>query len=430
MTLLVLHRNPLNDFPYDRWLADHPGGVVLLADRSRIELFGEQVPTGNGGYRHLEVLDDYDDSVLRRAVELARAHRVTRVLALHEGDLERAAVLRETLSLPGPRPADVLPFRDKVVMKQRLRAAGVDVAEHTVPADMARARAFAERHGLPLVFKARDGFGSRGLRIVRTAEELSAVLAREYGPGRAAREDLLLEAFVPGRMCHVDGLVVAGHPVFAWPSQYQYDLASFGSDPGPRIDLTLEPDDPLTDRLLDLTERALKALDPPADYAFHAEVFHTPDDRLVVCEIACRPGGARIREVMTAVFGVNPAEGAARAAVGLPIPVAGGRLAPRRMAGQVLMMKRPGNVRAVPEPPQESWVEFCGVFARPGQSIPPAAGSADFLAAAVVSAPTRQLCEQRLRALGTRLQEQIVIDAPESAPDTFAVATRSSGGCV
>ncbi|MDV6289120.1 hypothetical protein R2F25_18820 [Streptomyces sp. UP1A-1] len=120
MSVLVLHRFPLDPFPYDRWLADHDGGVVMIAARDCVERGGEQVPEGHGGYRHLEIVDSFDDDedITRRALALARRHGVTRVIAHHEAELLRAALLRERLGLPGPRREDVLPFRDKVLMKR------------------------------------------------------------------------------------------------------------------------------------------------------------------------------------------------------------------------------------------------------------------------------------------------------------------------
>ena len=60
MSVLILHRNPLEPFPYDQWLAGYDGDVVVLAARDKIELFGEEVPTGHLGYARLEVLDHFD----------------------------------------------------------------------------------------------------------------------------------------------------------------------------------------------------------------------------------------------------------------------------------------------------------------------------------------------------------------------------------
>ncbi|WP_169982249.1 hypothetical protein [Microbispora sp. H10836] len=436
MSVVIVHRNPLEPFPYDRWLRDYEGPVVILAARDRFEPFGERVPEGDLGYTRLELFD-HDDQVAGRVARLAAEYGATHLIGEHEADVLRVAALREELGLPGPRAADVLPFRDKALMKEHAARAGVEVAPHTVPGSVADVLAFADLHGFPLVVKNRAGFNSVGLRILRDRDALTAFLAETYGSqrderrdeqgnlrGAEQRDDLLLEAYVPGRMCHVDGLVVDGEVVLAWPSQYQYELASFGTDPGSRVDLALDPGDPLTGRLLELTGRTLAALRRPGgrlrDHAFHAEIFHTPDDRLVLCEIACRSGGGKIREVFHTLFGVNLAECSIRAQLGLPLPDVervvrpGRRPEPARMAGQVLMMKRPGLIHALPDAPREPWVEHFWLYAEAGQVVPPASGSADFLTVAIASAPTRAECERRLRSLGARLEEQVRIGAVPS----------------
>ncbi|MFE3637048.1 hypothetical protein [Streptomyces sp. NPDC059168] len=423
MSVLVLHRNPLRPFPYHDWLSGHDGDIVVLAARDKIESAGEELPDGDLGFARLEVFDDFDDeSVDARALQLAGEFRVTHVVALHEADVQRAARLRERLGLPGAWSADVRPFRDKALMKRLAVEGGAEVATHVVPHTAEQVREFAAEHGFPLVLKARDGYNSIGLRVLRDRDGLEACLAEAcQGPPQAGvlRDDVLLEKFVPGRMCHVDGLVAHGRMATAWPSQYQYELSSFAADPGPRVDVTLDEDDPLTPRLLALAEQVLAALTPKGSrlvhHAFHMEVFHTPDDRLVLCEVACRSGGAKIREVFFTLFGVHLAEFATRAEAGLPLPGFEGAAdggpppRPRCMSGQVLTMKRPGLVRALPEPPGDPWVEGFWLFAEPGQVIDVASGSADFLTAAVASAPSRAECERRLRELGARVQARTEI---------------------
>lgn len=417
--LLIIHRNPLEPFPYRSWLPDHTGDIVVLANREKIELAGEKVPDGNLGYTRLEVHDDFDSPEFEaRALELMAEHRITGVTVLHEGDMDLAARLRQRSGLRGPWQDDVKPFRDKALMKTRAQASGIEVAAWVQPRTADEARAFAEAEGFPLVFKERSGFNAIGLRILRDEASFEESLTEAYAAGD--RDDVLLEAFVPGRMCHVDGVVRDGRLAMAWPSQYQYDLSSFASDAGPRIDLTLDEDDPVTPRLLDLAERVLAALAPEGsrlrDHAFHMEVFLTPDDRLVLCEIACRPGGAKIREVFHSLFGVHLGEYAVRADAGHPLHEAvrrgddpAGLPRPRHMAGQLLMMKRPGLVRELPAVPDEPWLDGFWLYAEEGQVIAPASGSSDFLAAAVGTAPDRTECERRLRELGEWVREHSVI---------------------
>ncbi|MER6671781.1 hypothetical protein [Streptomyces sp. NPDC000983] len=437
MSVLVLHRNPFAAFPYRRWLdgdapglgerTPYPGDVVVLAARDKILSAGEPLPSAaDHDLTHLELFDTLDDpAVPSRALALAERHRVTHVIAHHEADIALAARLRERLGLDGAWSADIAPFRDKALMKSLARRAGIEVAAHAVPPHAAEARDFAARHGLPVVLKNREGYNSIGLTVVTDQDTLESQTARAYRDG--PRRDLLIEAYVPGRMCHVDGLVVDGRTVAAWPSQYQYDLASFGVDPGPRVDLTLDVDDPLTPRLLALVERTLAALKPAGSrlrtHAFHAEVFHTPDDRLVLCEIACRSGGAKIREVFEVLFGIRLAVHVTRAEAGLGLPEVHGAvderglLRPRGMSGQVLTMKRPGLVRSLPAVPDEEWVRGFWLFAEEGQVIAPASGSADFLTATVGSAPTRAECERRLRDLGARVHAATkIVPVPEDRP--------------
>ncbi|PPK65650.1 hypothetical protein V5P93_005119 [Actinokineospora auranticolor] len=412
MSVLVVHRNPFEPFPYGSWLADYPGEVIVLAARDRILAAGEAIPADHPGVTRLELLPDFSDEeeLFRIALALAEKFEVSAVVAHHEGDVLVAARVREHLGLAGAWPADVLPYRDKALMKRMLVAAGIEVAEHAVVRAPEEVWEFADEHGYPVVVKDVAGYNAIGLRILPERADLVPF-----------PEPVLVEAFVPGRMCHVDGLVVGGRIVLAWASQYQYELSSFGTDPGARIDLTLDVDDPLSARLLALAERTIAALRLTngrlTEHAFHAEVFHTPDDRLVVCEIGSRPGGAKIREVAAAIFGVNLGEYVTRAQVGLDLPLLADTLAggppprPARMSGQVLMMKRPGAVRSVPEPPTEPWVSRFWRYAEPGGVIPPAAGSADFLLAAVATGADRAEAESRLRALGARFEAETVIEA-------------------
>jgi hypothetical protein len=103
MSVLILHRNPFEPFPFGRWLHDYPGEIVVLASRDKLAPFGEEVPTGNHGFTHLELLDDFEDEglVRARALKLADEYGARHVVAHHEGDIILAAWLRECLGLDG-----------------------------------------------------------------------------------------------------------------------------------------------------------------------------------------------------------------------------------------------------------------------------------------------------------------------------------------
>lgn len=419
MSVLILHRGSLEAAPYDRWLREYQGDLLLLASREHLEALGERVPAVHG-YTRVEALDGYHVSgrVEARALSLAREYQVEYVVAAQERDMERAAQLREILDLPGQRLESAVPFRDKLVMKSLVRDAGLPVAPFADVECAVDVVAFAEQHGFPMVLKPRNGGGSIGLRIVESREDLDRYLAEEFDLYLAGQPNLMAEAYVPGKMCHVDGLVVDGEVVFACPSQYQYALATFAVDHGPRLDVTLDPGSALAQRLLAFTDGVLGALPAPSHFPFHAEVFHTPDDELLLCEVACRPGGAGIRDVMATLYGIDPMEYWMRAQVGLDLPgVDGGaRMTPRCMAGQLLLMKRPGRVVEVPPRADFPWIEKQRTYVHPGQELGPSTYSGDFMASFVVSAPTRTECETRMHTLAAWYSSHLKIATPASLP--------------
>jgi hypothetical protein len=413
VTVLVLHhRGSLAACPYDQWLADYPGDVLLLCSRDHLELAGEGLPAAPHGYRHAEALTGYETEgrLEARVRELDAAYGISHIVNCQEMDLERAAQLREILGLPGQRLDSVVPYRNKLVMKDVLCAAGVPVAAYRAVECVTDVVAFAREHGFPLVVKPRASAGSVDVRIVRSAAELAALLADGLGLYGSPRSSLLVEAFVPGSMFHVDGLAVDGKVLFSWPSEYLFVEAEFAVDRAGRVDVTLDRTDPLAGRLLTFADEVLAALPDPGTFAFHVEVFRTPDDSLVLCEVTCRTGGTAIREVLRGLFEVDINEWWVRASVGLPLPALSSPLTPGPAAGQVFFTKWPGTVRALPGPPPFPWVVKAAVAVRPGQVVRTSAYTSDALAFFVVTAPDRAETERRLRAVETWFLSELVLE--------------------
>ncbi|URN18230.1 MULTISPECIES: ATP-grasp domain-containing protein [Streptomyces] len=418
MSLLILHRGSLRANRYAEWLADFGGDVVLLASQEKLDAVKEELRPTADGFLHAEAITGYDLSgrLESRALELAEKYDVQHVFASNEYDLERAALLREILRIPGQGSDSAQAFRDKVLMKEAALAGGVPVAPYRTVECAADVHAFAADHGFPLVVKPRNAAGSVGTTVVRTPEELDELVALRMTADQG-RPNLLVEAFVPGGMCHVDGLVLDGEVVLAWPSRYLDALVSFPVG-GILADVSLDPDDPLAARLLALCDRLMSAMPTPPNCAFHIEVFHTPDDRLVLCEVASRTGGAKIKETIEVMFGVDLTEAWLRAEVGLEPPRAlrgPRRPRPRTMAGSLLMLSRPGLVRDVPRTADFPWAERYELLVEPGQRLDPAAFCGDVIASLVVSAPDRRECERRLGLARRWFEDAAVIDPPPHA---------------
>lgn len=396
MTILVLHRSSLAANPYHTWLAELDEPLVLLASAEQLALLGERLPE-HPPYVHAEALGDYDHGphVAKRAAELIEEFGVRQIVATQEVDIERAAVLRERFGLPYQRPDTAVAYRDKWEMKRAAIRAGIAVAPHALLRSAADLTAFAGAEGLPVVVKPRRGAGSIGLSVLRSAEQVAAWGESTELTGADGEPGWLAEAYVSGSMCHIDGVVLDGKLATMWPSQYLYTLADYTDRKG-RVDIALDVHDPMAERLVDFGERLLESFGGPEHFAFHIEVFRTGDDELVLCEAACRAGGAGVRDVQRAMFGFDPAEYPVRRQFGLPVAFEG-RRDPSPLAGQLLFTKRPGILRGLPDPAtMPDAVTRYQHFAQIGDAVPEASHSGDFLAAFIVTGDDRADLQARI----------------------------------
>lgn len=319
MNTLVFTSRTLDELDYVAALKDTGGKLFAIVDeekfspgdRERFPGFSEIIPVanfGNGGIAEKE------------ALALHRREGFGRIVAIAEYDMLRAAKLREHLGLAGQGYESTLAFRDKVKMKERLAAAGIPVPRFRrvdTPLDVL---AVVEQCGLPVVVKPFRGAGASETRVVRTQEDLDEVLSTGLTFAPFIPSYFEVEEFIEGVMYHVNGVWQRDRSVFIWPSKYlrlPSIIDELGVIDGQQLAYQVTPDDPLNRRLCELTDRVMAALPDPGNAVFHAEIFHTPDDRLVVCEIASRPGGGRIAPLYRQAFGLELYACAARAQAGL-----------------------------------------------------------------------------------------------------------------
>jgi len=129
-------------------------------------------------YLQVPRLLDRED-VLTRVHSWLRGREVDLVLANWEVLVETAAALRVRLGLPGMRPDTVLGFRDKQIMKERVRAAGLRTPRSRRARTVAEVKAAAAEIGYPMIIKPVDGAGSADTYRVDSDAELDVALARQ-----------------------------------------------------------------------------------------------------------------------------------------------------------------------------------------------------------------------------------------------------------
>lgn len=245
----------------------------------------------------LDVVESLDDiAAVSQEVEqiLALHGPPVQVIALNEGDLLTAAVLRERLGLAGDHRTDVEPFRDKLRMAE-VAAGQLGVRVLPTAAVDAGAQRLLKEVGLPLVVKPRYGTASRGVRVLRTTDEVRRHVGHEPEP-------MIAQAFCAAPTRHLDGWWDGTRIVVGTASVYTSNCSEFGPD------LALGsfelPPGPEEDRLMTAAAGILAAFAPSRELVFHLELFDDGDE-LTFLEIGARAGGAEIPFIWRELRGID-----------------------------------------------------------------------------------------------------------------------------
>lgn len=126
---------------------------------------------------------------------------------LSENETFAAAVEAAGLVWIGPPPEAIAQLGDKVKARAIARKVGAPLLPSLDDGAVTheQVRAFAEVHGLPVIIKAQNGGGGRGMRIVRTMEEIEPlIVAAEREAGLAfGRPECFVEVYAE-RARHVE----------------------------------------------------------------------------------------------------------------------------------------------------------------------------------------------------------------------------------
>ncbi|HEX8422740.1 MAG TPA: ATP-grasp domain-containing protein, partial [Pyrinomonadaceae bacterium] len=251
--------------------------------------------------------DASPDHFIHAATQIARHYKLARVVALEEFDVITAGLIREHLRLDGMTSAEARMFRDKLAMRGAAQAAHVNVPEFVHVLNYAELRDFMERVPAPWVLKPRTDVSAHGIKKVHDAEQvwraIDALDARERLSEQSSF--YLLERYVAGEVYHVDSIVSGGRVVFAGVSAYGRPPMNVAHEGGVFISYTLEREHDDRNKLLEINQQVIDALDLKSS-ATHAEFIKSAaDGEFYFLEIAARVGGAYIAETLEAASGLN-----------------------------------------------------------------------------------------------------------------------------
>ncbi|MCA9588874.1 MAG: ATP-grasp domain-containing protein [Myxococcales bacterium] len=284
---------PAEMIGFVRGLAEVGVGVWGVGDTPRENLSDRVKPYLVDYLTVPRILDEGD--VMERVSNWLRGMHVDRVFTHWEPLVMLAARLRERWGTPGMSVDTARRFRDKELMKERLREAGLRVPRSRRVRNAAEVHAAVEEIGYPLVLKPIAGAGCANTYAVRSAQELDTALSRLGNNVSEAS----CEEYIEGEELTYDTICMRGEPKMENVSVYL---------PKPLEASTVEWLSPMSVSIRDLSQprvspgvtlgRAVLGALGMDDGFTHMEWYRTPSGEAVFGEIACRAGGAGLVDQM------------------------------------------------------------------------------------------------------------------------------------
>ncbi|MFJ8047966.1 ATP-grasp domain-containing protein [Streptomyces luteogriseus] len=122
----------------------------------------------------------------------------TAVASFSEKDQDKAAHVAQALGLTWHSPETVTLVHDKVAMRQRLRAAGVDTTRNALAASADDVVAFGATYGWPVVVKPVQGTASSGVTVVEGPDQVPDAWSWAAGAEWVETPDVLVEEYLSG----------------------------------------------------------------------------------------------------------------------------------------------------------------------------------------------------------------------------------------
>jgi hypothetical protein len=238
------------------------------------------------------IMDEED--VIARVSSWLRGRSVDRILANWEPLVVVAARLRERFGMPGMSVDAVRGFRDKQLMKERVAAAGLRVPRAQRVRSVKEVWSALEVTGFPAIIKPISGAGSADTYKVESAKDMERVL-----PHMVHVAEAICEEFIDGEEYTYDTASIDGAPAYESVTRYLPNALEMRSNEwiSPIMLSVRDLAQPHIVRGMELGRQVLRTLGM-GDGMTHMEWFLTSGGEVVFGEVACRPGGACVVDMM------------------------------------------------------------------------------------------------------------------------------------
>jgi biotin carboxylase len=248
-----------------------------------------------------------------QAIEFAQRSRPDGVLTItSDRAVVAVASVAEALGLPGIGVDVALGLTNKVVMRRRLEAAGIEQPRFGSAHTLEEAREACEHVGFPLVIKPADSGGQRGVFRLDSVASLDELFPQSLELSRTG--EVIVEEFVEGTEMNSMAIVRDGVVM-------HLTLSDRHRPPGPGFAVGWIHAYPAglneegTARAEEMIDRTAAALGLRTGIIF-PQLIAQPDGRILMIEVAARIPGGQMADLVWHAVGVDLVEVALRFALG------------------------------------------------------------------------------------------------------------------
>ena len=394
-----------------------PGQLGLLESARKRELYviAADRDSGAPGFPLADrraLISAEDETALER---LAAAEQIDGVIAPGiDWSVAIAARISSKLGLPHPLSMESAQLAvSKLKQRERFAEAGLPFARYAVATRGEEAKTAAAELGFPLVVKAPDRQGQRGLALARGLEELGPAVERAL---HASRSGLcMIEQLEPGREATVIGFSLDGR-------YHALAVTDRRSATAPAFGVSLEHSWPSSlseselARTIDIAGRATAALGIEQGPSYVQVIVGERGPLLV--ELAARLGGGHEAELIEAALGIELNELALAAALGETIdpralvsqPLAGGACTRFLIAPEGELVA----VHGVEEASALEGVKRIRLYREPGFAFTPFRSRSDRAGAVLTLGPDRERAVERAHEAADLIRFEVAGASSES----------------
>lgn len=309
----------------------------------------------------------------------------------------------DALHLPGPSKQAALRASDKWEMKKALSAAGVQTAEFYCIKTEQELEAALEKLSFPVIVKAVDLMGSRGIYRSENAEEARSNYRKTMSVTK--KDYCLIEEFIVGEIFGVEAMVQNGEIVYMLPNNIE---AFHGDTPSPvGHSVPYKYMDELGEQIKEQVAKAICAIGLN-DCPVNCDMIRR-GDKVFIIELTGRSGATGLSEMVSIYYDLNYYQQIIRVALGEDVTdIFAGKTEGTPNLTHTLMSDRNGvlvKIHNENEPAPD--ILDLSFNVEPGDEIRAYQNGMDRIGQVIIKGESLACCEQRLKEILSKIQLEL-----------------------